>query len=205
MKIRNIMTMAKAVSLLSSPFYLPIIGLAALFTFSYLSLLPFTYKVFVLIMVYLFTCLLPTTLIRLYHSYHGWTPFEFGARERRIIPYVVSILCYFTCYYVMMLMHMPHLMGSIVVAALATQVVCAMINMWWKISVHMAAIGAMAGSLASFAAIFMFNPIWWLSVIIFFAGMIGSARMILRQHTLRQIYIGFIIGVMTGAVTVITV
>lgn len=205
MKIRNIMTLAKAVSLLSSPFYLPIIGLAALFTFSYLSLLPFTYKVFVLIMVYLFTVLLPTTLIRAYHHYHGWTPFEFGARERRIIPYVVSILCYFACYYVMMLLHMPHLMGSIVVAALATQVVCAIINMWWKISVHMAAIGAMAGSLTSFAAIFMFNPVWWLSVIILFAGIIGSARMILRQHTLKQIYIGFIIGVVTGAATVITV
>ena len=43
MKIRNIMMLAKAVSMLSSPFYLPIIGLTALFIFSYLNLLPFTY------------------------------------------------------------------------------------------------------------------------------------------------------------------
>ena len=105
----------------------------------------------------------------------------------------------------MMLLHMPHLMGSIVVAALATQVVCAIINMWWKISVHMAAIGAMAGSLVSFAAIFMFNPVWWLCVIFMFSGLVGSARMILRQHTLRQINIGFLVGVITGAVTVMMV
>lgn len=205
MKTRNIMTLAKAVSLLSSPFYLPLIGLAALFIFSYLSLLPFRYKAFVLLMVYFCTKLLPTTLIRLYHSYHGWTPFEFGSREKRMIPYVVSILCYFLCYYLMMLFHVPHLMGSIVVTALAIQVVCAIINLWWKISVHMAAIGTMAGALMSFAAIFMFNPVWWLSAIILLAGIIGSARMILRQHDLKQIYIGFIIGVATGFVTVMMV
>lgn len=205
MKVRNIMTLAKAVSLLSSPFYLPIIGLTALFIFSYLSLLPFIYKAMVLGMVYLFTIFMPTRLIRLYNSYHGWAPFELGSRERRIIPYVVSILCYFLCYYVMTLRHMPHLMGSIVVAALATQVTCAIINMWWKISVHMAAIGAMAGALVSFAAIFMFNPVWWLCVVIMLAGLIGSARMILRQHTLPQIYVGFIIGVLTGFITVMIV
>ena len=199
------MTLAKAVSLLSSPFYLPIIGLTVLFLFSYLSLLPLVYKIIVLGMVYIFTVFMPTTLIRLYNSYHGWAPFELGSRERRIIPYVVSILCYFLCYYVMTLRHMPHLMGSIVVAALAVQVTCAIINMWWKISVHMAAIGAMAGSLVSFAAIFMFNPVWWLCVIILFAGLIGSARMILRQHTLAQIYVGFIIGVLTGFITVMIV
>lgn len=205
MKIRNIITLAKAVSLISSPFYLPIIGLTALFLFTYLSLLPFFYKVVALLMVYVFTIFMPTTLIRLYNSYHGWTPFELGSRERRIIPYVVSILCYFLCYYLMTLRHMPHLMGSIVVTALATQVMCAVINMWWKISVHMAAIGAMAGSLVSFAVIFMFNPVAWLCVIILLAGLIGSARMILRQHTLPQIYVGFIIGVIIGFITVMVV
>ena len=205
MKIRNIITLAKAVSLISSPFYLPVVGLAALFIFSYLSLLPLTYKVFVLLMVYVFTKLMPTMLIRAYRSYHGWNPFEFGSRERRVIPYVVSILCYFLCYYVMTLLHMPHLMGSIVVAALSTQVVCSIINLWWKVSVHMAAIGTMAGALVSFAAIFAFNPVWWLCVIILFSGVVGSARMVLRQHTLPQIYIAFLTGAFTGFVTVMLV
>lgn len=205
MKIRNIMTLAKAVSLLSSPFYLPIIGLAALFVFSYLSLMPFPYKAFVLLMVYIFTIFMPKMLIRAYHHYHGWTPFELGARERRIIPYVISILCYFTCYYLITLLHVPHLMGSIVVTALATQVACAMVNMWWKISVHMAAIGAMTGALVAFAEIFMFNPVWWLCIMFLMAGIVGSARMILRQHTLRQINIGYIVGALIGYATVMIV
>lgn len=205
MKVRNIMMLAKAVSSIASPFYLPLIGLAALFIFSYLSLMPKLYQLTVLLVVYVFTIFLPTRLIRFYHRYHGWTLFELGAREKRMIPYIVSILCYFFCYYVMMLNHVPHLMGSIVVTALATQVTCSVINMWWKISVHMAAIGAMAGALVVFAARFSFNPVWWLCLLFILAGMVGSARMILRQHNLHQIYGGFLVGVLVGLVTVLIV
>lgn len=202
MKVRRIMMLAKAMSLISSPFYLPLVGLAALFTFSYFSLYPLSYKAFVLLLVYVFTIFMPTTLIRAYHRYHGWTPFELGSRERRMMPYVASILCYFSCYYVMALLHVPQLMGSIVVAGLATQMVCAIINMWWKISVHMAAIGAMSGALVAFGFRFMFNPVWWLCGIIILAGLVGSSRMILRQHTLPQIYVGFIIGTLAGCLCV---
>ena len=46
-------------SMVFTPFYLPIAGLLALFIFSYMSLLPTTYKLTVLTMVYLFTILLP--------------------------------------------------------------------------------------------------------------------------------------------------
>lgn len=205
MKTRNIMYFAKAVSIMSSPFYLPLVGLATLFAFSYLSEMPLIYKVFILLITYVFTVLLPKTLIRLYHRYHGWTLFELGAKEQRVIPYLVSIICYFLCYYVMIVYHVPHLMGSIVVAALVVQVSCAVVNMWWKISVHMAAIGAMAGALVAFGFKFMFNPVWWLCVVFLMSGFVGSARLILRQHTLRQLNIGFIVGVLAGFFTVMFV
>ena len=205
MKEKNIILAARVLSMLFTPFYLPLVAMVAMFVFSYLSILDLSYKLIVLTLVYAMTILLPTLLIHTYRNYQGWTSKELGVKERRMIPYIISILCYFLCYYLMTLRHMPHLMGSIVVTALATQVMCAMINMWWKISVHMAAIGAMAGSLVSFAVIFMFNPVAWLCVIILLAGLIGSARMILRQHTLPQIYVGFIIGVIIGFITVMVV
>ena len=49
--------------MLFTPFYLPLVGLMALFAFSYLGLMPWGYKLQVLTMVYLFTILLPTILI----------------------------------------------------------------------------------------------------------------------------------------------
>lgn len=194
----NIMMAARAMSIVSTPFYLPVIGLAALFSFSYLTLLPWSYKLLVIAMVYLFTVLLPTLLIHLYRKYQGWSLLDISAKERRMVPYVISILCYFACFYLMNVLHIPRFMSSILVAALIIQVVCALINVWWKISTHTAAIGGIAGALISFSLIFSFNPVWWLCIVIILAGMVGTSRMILRQHSLFQVVAGFLVGLLSA-------
>lgn len=196
MKERKIILTAKFISMLFTPFYLPIVGLLALFTLSYLSLLPAMYKVMVLLIVWIFTIFLPTMLIKLYNRYQKWRPFEIGTRERRMIPYVISILCYMLCSYVMEVMHIPHFMRSIITAALTIQIACAAINIFWKISTHTAGIGGMAGALMAFAHTFAFNPVWWLCLVIMVAGMLGTSRMILRQHTLHQVVGGFVTGML---------
>ena len=115
-----------------------------------------------------------------------------------MVPYIIAILCYFACYYLMSMMRIPQFMANILVAALVIQVVCAVINVWWKISTHTAAIGGFEGALLAFSVIFAFNPLWWFCVILIIAGMVGSSRMILRQHTLMQVVAGFLVGMVAG-------
>lgn len=203
MKEKEIIFTAKVLSVLFTPFYLPILGLLILFIFSYLSLLPLTYKLFLLLMFYLFTVSLPTALIRFYRRYQGWTLIELGSRERRAIPYVISIFSYLLCYYIMAATHVPHFMGSILIAALVIQVACAIINLFIKISTHTAAIGGVTGALLAFSVIFSFNPVWWLCIVLLLAGMVGTSRMILRQHSLRQVVLGYLAGVACSFVSVL--
>ncbi len=203
MKEKEIIFTAKVLSVLFTPFYLPILGLLILFIFSYLSLLPLTYKLFLLLMFYLFTVFLPTALIRFYRRYQGWTLIELGSRERRAIPYVISIFSYLLCYYIMAATHVPHFMGSILIAALVIQVACAIINLFIKISPHTAAIGGVTGALLAFSVIFSFNPVWWLCIVLLLAGMVGTSRMILRQHSLRQVVLGYLAGVACSFVSVL--
>lgn len=203
MKEKEIIFTAKVLSVLFTPFYLPILGLLILFIFSYLSLLPLTYKLFLLLMFYLFTVFLPTALIRFYRRYQGWTLIELGSRERRVIPYVISIFSYLLCYYIMAATHVPHFMGSILIAALVIQVACAIINLFIKISTHTAAIGGVTGALLAFSVIFSFNPVWWLCIVLLLAGMVGTSRMILRQHSLRQVVLGYLAGVACSFVSVL--
>ena len=200
---KTIILTARVVSLVFTPFYLPILGLIALFTLSYLRQMPWPYKLQVLIMVYLFTVLLPTVLIHLYRRYHGWTLIQLGNKERRMVPYVISILCYFACAYWMDYLHIPHFMSNIVTAALFIQIVCALINVWWKISAHMAAIGGVAGALFVFAEVFGFNPVWWHCLVFVLAGILGTSRMILRQHTLLQVVVGFLVGIVCAITGII--
>ena len=192
---KNIILTARVISMVFTPFYLPIVGLVALFFLSYLSLMPTAYKLQVLTLVYFFTILLPTVLIHLYRKYQGWNLIELGHKERRMVPYVISILCYFFCVYIMDKLHIPHFMGTIVSAALAIQIVCALVNVWWKISTHTSAIGGVAGALFVFGELFGFNPIWWLCLVLILAGVLGTSRMILRQHSLSQVVAGFLVGV----------
>lgn len=203
MKEKEIIFTAKVLSVLFTPFYLPILGLLILFIFSYLSLLPLTYKLFLLLMFYLFTVFLPTALIRFYRRYQGWTLIELGSRERRAIPYVISIFSYLLCYYIMAATHVPHFMGSILIAALVIQVACAIINLFIKISTHTAAIGGVTGALLAFSVIFSSNPVWWLCIVLLLAGMVGTSRMILRQHSLRQVVLGYLAGVACSFVSVL--
>ena len=154
MNEKNILLAARVVSLLFTPYYLPVVGLIALFTFSYLSMLPRGYQLTMLLIVYLSTVLFPT--------------------------------------------HVPHVINSIVVAALAIQIICALINIGWGVSSHTAAIGGVTGGLLAFSLIFNFNPVWWLCVMILLAGIVATSRMILRQHTLAQVLAGFFLGLVTA-------
>jgi membrane-associated phospholipid phosphatase len=203
MNERRIIFVARVLSALFNPFYLPVVGLILLFMFSYMQQMPTIYKLQVVTVVYLCTALLPTLLIRLYRHYQGWTLWELGTRERRAIPYIIAIVCYILCFYLMDRLRIPHFMTSIVVAALGIQVICAVINMVWKISTHSAAIGGVAGALIVFSLGFRFNPVWWLCLVIIVGGLVGTSRMILRQHTLPQVVSGFLLGALISFMTIL--
>lgn len=205
MNEKNIILTARIASMLLTPFYLPVVGILAIFIFSYLSMFPWQVKLSLILMVYLFTVLIPSLLIHLYRQYHGWTLLQLGQKERRMVPYVISILCYFTCFYVMNLLHLPHLITSILIVALVIQILCAIINVWWKISTHTAAIGGVLGALLAFSFMLSFNPVWWLCLVIIASGIVGSSRIILRQHTLTQVTAGFFLGIISAFFTIILI
>ena len=190
MRDKYIIKIARAISLLFTPFYFPVIAFLALFMFSYMNLLPLTLKITVLVIVYLFTVALP--LLSIY-------------RTRRYVPYLLSITSYGCCFYVMERMRMPHFMMGIIVGALSIQVLCSIINTRFKISTHSAASGGVVGALLAFSLIFAFDPTWWLCLSIILAGAVGSSRIILHQHTLAQVTTGTILGFICGFVSILYV
>ena len=199
MNEKNIILTARVVSMVLTPFYLPVVGILAIFTFSYLSMFPWQAKLSYILLVYAFTVLFPTILIHLYRQYQGWTPIQLGQKEKRVVPYILSIVCYFTCFYIMNLLHLPHMLTSILIVALVIQILCAII----KISTHTAAIGGVTGSLIAFSLMYNFDPMWWLCLTLIVSGMVGSSRMILRQHSLEQVTSGFFLGIISSFLTII--
>lgn len=191
--------------MVTTPFYLPVLGLIFLFTFSYLSIFPMMYKLLMVLLFYLFSVLLPTYLIHVYSKYEGWTTKQLINRERRMVPYVISILCYFLGFYLLTLMNTPDFISVIFVVAIIIQVLCAAVNRWWKISIHSAGIGGVTGMVVAFSVILSFDPTWWLCMLLLIAGLVGTARMVLRQHSLAQIVCGYLIGLASGFIIVMVI
>lgn len=197
-KTRHITYAARLLSWIFRPYYLPLVGFISLFSLTYLRLLPIGYKLYVLATVYVFTIFFPVAGAWVYRKINGWAAHHLRMRENRGVPYMWSIISYAACLYIMQQLHLPHYMQGIIISALFIQLLCAAINIWWKISTHAAGAGGIIGALAAYSLMFMFNPVKWLCILIILAGLVGSSRMWLRQHTLAQIVVGTLIGVVCG-------
>ncbi len=196
---------AHIVSTLYSPFYLPVVAFIVLFLFSYLNMLPMKFKLILTVQVYLFTILFPHLAIYLFRTLKGWTRRQMSKRERRYVPYALSIVSNGILLYMLYRIHMPRFALGVIGGALVIQLVCVAVNSRIKISTHAAASGGVIGALMAFSFIFAFNPTGWLCLAVFLCGMVCTARLILRQHTYAEIGWGVAIGVVSGFVSVLLI
>lgn len=197
------LTLARTISLVFRPSYYPTVAFAVLLTVTYLSLLPWNFKLWLLAVVYLFTVLIPWGGVVLYRKAHGWSAAELRHRHRRFVPYLLHIVSYLCCLSIIQNVHMPSFAGALIVASLLLQCGCTVINIWWKISMHSAAAGAAVGALVAYSLLLNYNPVWWLCLLLLVAGCVMSSRMVLRQHSLAQVLAGFAYGILCGFIGII--
>ena len=190
----KVIKVAKIISAIFNPFVVPFLAFLVLFFCSYLSMLPLTYRLIVLGIVYAFTILLPMIAIFFFRKINGWGIGAFRDRRKRFVPYLLTIICYVSCLVMMVRIGLPRYMTGIILATLMAMVICIVVNIKWKISEHMTAIGGVIGGLIAFSFLFNYNPTVWLSLFILLAGVLGSARIILRHHTLPEVLTGFAVG-----------
>ena len=191
---RTLIRTARVISAIFTPFSIPFLAFLILFLFSYLRIMPIQYKLIVLGVVYFFTILMPTLTIFLFRKINGFSPEDLGERKRRFMPFLLTITSYVFCLVMMHRLNIPWYMTGIILAALIMMVICIVVNLKWKLSEHMAGVGAIVGGLVSFSALFGYNPVWWLCLFILIAGVLGTARIILQHHTLGEVLVGFAVG-----------
>lgn len=189
---------AKIVSTIFRPMYYPMLSWLILFTFTRMALLPLEYKLMQLSILIAFTVALPLMLTLVYRNVYKIDALEMRKRKSRIVPYLMFIGCYLIYLYVMSHYYVPYLLLSVIVVAVCIQVVCTFLSLFWKVSVHAAGSGAIIGGIVAYSILFAYNPLFWLGIAFLLAGMVGTSRMILRQHSLSQVVVGILIGIFCG-------
>ncbi len=185
----------RTLSAICTPFHGTLIVFCVLFFFTYLATIPLGYRLVVLLLIYVFTILLPTFGLFLYRKLNGWHPITaFHKRERRYLPYIIIFICYIVCYYVMQYINLPRYMSGIIMGtAIATAASC-LANIRWKIAEHLITMGGATAVILVFSHLIGYNPLWLLSAAILLSGLLGSARIILKRHTIAEVGLGFAIG-----------
>lgn len=191
---RGLIRTAQVVSWVFTPFSIPFLAFLALFLFSYMRMMPMYYKMVVLSIVGCFTIVIPAVMIFLFKYINGLKMQELGERRKRYMPFLLTIMSYVCCLFMMRKLNIPWYMTGIILAALLVQLFCVLMNLKWKLSEHMAGAGSVVGGVVSFSALLGYNPLLLLCAFILISGVLGSARIVLRHHTLSEVLGGFLLG-----------
>ncbi|MBQ1908468.1 MAG: phosphatase PAP2 family protein [Bacteroidaceae bacterium] len=196
--MKSLIVLARILSALFRPTFYPTVGCIFLLTLTYLNMLPWQFKLWVLALVYIFTVTLPVLGTYLYRRARGFSRHELRHQRKRVIPYAIHLCCYLCLMQLMTTLHLPHFFTAIIVVSMLVQCSCLLLNLRWKVSMHSAGSGGIIGALAAYSIIFSFNAVWWLCLAILVSGLVMTSRMLLRQHSLWQVLGGTAVGIVCG-------
>ncbi len=118
-------------------------------------------------------------------------------QKDRIIPYIASSIFFFWTFNVFRQQsHYPLILTSFFFGVLVTASAALLANIYFKISMHAMGVGGMLGL---FLVIMVYNTMlmtWPLCLAILIAGIVCTARLLISNHTAKEIYWGLFLGVL---------
>jgi len=189
-----IQKLAKAASFLFHPLLMPTFGFLLLMnTGFYFALISYEAKKFILLIVIMSTFLLP--LISM--SFMLFSPrfkINLDKSSDRVLPLLSTAVFYYLGYYFLGKVPIYPVYRIVLISSVLTIAILLIVSIKWKISAHLAGIGGLIGAFLALSLRMNFNSSLLLASLIFVAGIVGTARIVLEKHTPIQVYAGFFLG-----------
>lgn len=195
--------LARTISILFHPLFIPPLGLVLLFySGTYLEFLSYPQKKAIFLILLTGNTLLPLSLIPVMVIQKTISGFKMEYHRERVMPLLVITLFYAFTWFIMLRLNAPGLILNYTVTAALAVLTCAIISISWKISLHMTALGALAGMLLAVAFRFDNNLLLYLSLVFLAGGLAGWARLKLKAHTPAQVYAGYTGGLVLAFIMI---
>ena len=186
--------LAKIISIVFHPIFIPLYGIISLLNLKYFFFLPLFSKAYVVLLVAMFTCVIPALFLFLLYKANYIDSISVEKREQRYILYIVSIISYLLCIYLFWKIRMPYWVILMSLCISAIMLAMFIINFFWKISIHAAAIGSFTGGLFFVAYLLHINPIAFFLAALLISSLVMVARLQLEVHTTAQVVFGYLLG-----------
>jgi len=165
-----------------------------------------------LILVVIYTCIIPMIAIGMMKFVGLIKSFELLEKTERILPLIVCLIFYLWMYINMKQdTSLPPAFLALLLSCIIAISLAFVINNWIKISLHALVMGAILAFWIKIRfgestatdhyfrftedTISTFHLNHWLSIWLFLSGLVMSSRLILSAHNRTEIYLGFITGI----------
>lgn len=193
--------LAKAISILFHPLWMPLAGTYILLSKTILAILPYESKKLIYIIVMVSTIGLPLAMLPFLYIRKKFKTLEMTERQERFVPLLIMVIFYFFAYYSLRNLNAPVLLVGYILSVFTTVFILSVINIWWKISLHLAGIGGVTALLVMITVFNQGIPEYMFYQSVIFAGLIASARMYLNKHNAWEAFAGYFIGFLTVSIT----
>ncbi len=185
---------SKFISVIFHPVLIPTLGFFLLFNSGfYFSMLSWEAKRFILLVVLFSTGILPVLSVVILALNPKFDLLMENSRDR-IIPLLSSSVFYYLGFVLLGRMKAFPVFKLFLVASVLVIIAMLLISFKWKISNHMAAVGGMTGTIFALSFRSGVNPILTILFVILISGIVGTARLALKKHDLKQLAAGYILG-----------
>ncbi|MFI9388251.1 hypothetical protein [Kutzneria sp. NPDC052558] len=139
----------------------------------------------------LFSSVIPFGAILLGVRRGRLTDHHVGKREQRRIPLLIALASVLVGLAVLAVAGAPREMLALVTAMFVSLAVTLVITHWWKVSAH----AAVASGAAAIVAL-TYGPALLVSYVA--VAIVGWSRVVLRDHTVAQVLVGAVLGLLVG-------
>ncbi|MBB3188502.1 phosphatase PAP2 family protein [Microbacter margulisiae] len=186
--------LASILSIIFSPLLVPTYGILLFFTTRRFEVVPFLPKLIVGIIVFVCTGLLPGVILYFFMKTGKVSSVNLEKKEERTLPYIFSLVLYLFCALYLWKVNMPLWFVMMVVGSTVALVVLMLVNLKWKMSAHLSALGGVFGGIFVVAMHYVLNPVALIVGTLFIAAAVATSRLILGVHTPLQTLAGFVNG-----------
>ena len=148
----------------------------------------------VIAVIFINTFMFPAISILLMRKLGFIEDLEMPDHKQRIIPLVASIIFYVWAYLATRKINFPYLMGVFMMGVLVSLFASFVINVFYKVSLHMVGV---SGALTAIMLLVFVSPSdlsYYFLAMILLTGAVASARLYLGAHTIKEVYVGFLVG-----------
>lgn len=140
------------------------------------------------------TLIFPALVIFLMKRLDFIKSYDMHDRKERIIPFIAISIFYFWTFMVVKSLGIGGFINDIMLGASLSVFAAFFFNLFIKLSIHTLAFGNFIVLITALTFMSSYNLEWPLALVILLAGIVGTARLVLKAHDSTEVYLGFAVG-----------